>query len=253
MITWSSRRKLMYAGSFLSLLAAVGGVVFYVVSSERPTCFDGIKNQGEEAVDCGGQCTLACSNAVLPIVVRWQRIFRVGEGLYNAVAMVENPNIRLGAKDVPYLFRVYDSKGILIVERRGVVGIFPGSVFPVFEAAVPTGSRIGSRVTFEFAPNPKWVRIERKVPDVRIAELAVSQELTSPRITAMLENHEVENYRDIVVVAVVYDKEGNAMGVSRTKVDVLKKGASSPLIFTWPSPFPGPYSTIDLIPLPQEF
>lgn len=35
---------------------AAAGDIFYVVSEKPQTCFDGIQNQGEEGIDCGGPC-----------------------------------------------------------------------------------------------------------------------------------------------------------------------------------------------------
>ena len=46
---------------------AAAGDIFYVVS-QKPTCLDGIKNQNEESIDCGGICR-SCKELAIPKIM----------------------------------------------------------------------------------------------------------------------------------------------------------------------------------------
>lgn len=47
---------LFYSRVTFGTETAAAGDIFYVVSEKPATCFDGIQNQGEEGIDCGGPC-----------------------------------------------------------------------------------------------------------------------------------------------------------------------------------------------------
>ena len=92
--------------------------VFLLIFYDKPTCFDGKQNQDESGVDCGGVCEKVCSfQAVKPNII-WSRSFKVSEGIYNAIAYIENPNIRAEAFAVPYVFKIFDERNILISEKK---------------------------------------------------------------------------------------------------------------------------------------
>ena len=48
---------MFYAKVSYGIETAVAGDIFYVVEQMPPTCFDGVKNQNEEDIDCGGVCS----------------------------------------------------------------------------------------------------------------------------------------------------------------------------------------------------
>src|SRR5574343_394328 len=106
MVSWSSRRKIIFLsilGGFVALLVAVPAFFLW---HETPTCFDSKQNGDEAGVDCGGSCRLLCSFDAISPNVLWTRSFRVAPGVYSAVAYVENHNITSSAVAVPYVFKL---------------------------------------------------------------------------------------------------------------------------------------------------
>lgn len=49
-------KQFFYAIMFISIVSAIGFVVYEKYTYEAPTCFDNIKNQDEKEADCGGPC-----------------------------------------------------------------------------------------------------------------------------------------------------------------------------------------------------
>src|SRR5574343_1335055 len=130
-MNWASRRKLIYGSIVAFCLIIFVWLPSAYVLYTPPSCSDKKQNEGELGVDCGGPCATLCQNLALAPIVSWQRVFKIADGYYNSIAYIENPNIGSIAHNVPYLFRAYDSKNVLIVERRGKATLLPNTKFPL--------------------------------------------------------------------------------------------------------------------------
>lgn len=242
----------MYGLAVLAFLAIVIGVPsYFIFFNKQPTCFDGKQNGTETGIDCGGACASvrACVQDVLPQpIVMWSRPFSVARGLHNLVAYVQNPNVNYTAQPIEYLFRVYDVDNVLLGTREGYAMVPPTKAFPIFEAAFDAGERQPAKAVFEFTQPAVWKQFETSVPELVIYDEILRNASSSPRIDAMIQNKTINRYRDIEVVAVIYDEKGNARAASRTLVDVLPGSESRPLIFTWPEPFDFQAVKIEIIP-----
>src|SRR4051812_17152322 len=111
---WSTRKKL---GCFGMIAVVVAIILAYFIYQNFiktvPTCFDGIKNQNERGIDCGGVCTLVCPMDVKSIVPIWSRVFHTAGDVYSVVSYVENQNQDAGVKQIDYEVRIYDDHNIL--------------------------------------------------------------------------------------------------------------------------------------------
>ncbi len=240
---------MMYAGSILFVLVAIIAPLVFFALHEPASCFDGIQNQNETAIDRGGPCQLLDEQYLQPHAVLWARSFLVREGFYNAVAYIENPNTSAGVYSAAYQFKLYDKDNILIAERYGSVPLFPGKVFPIFETRIDTGERIPARTFFAFVDDLVWERMENPTAGIRIKGERFTQGNTAPRVDAILENTNVRTKDDVVVIATVFDSDGNAVGSSRTIVETIAGGAEQQIVFTWPAPFGTPVTRVDIVPL----
>ena len=70
-MSWAQRRKATYIISLLFILISIISVILYLALNKKPTCFDGIQNQGEVGVDCGGSCVILCRVQYTNPVVIW--------------------------------------------------------------------------------------------------------------------------------------------------------------------------------------
>jgi hypothetical protein len=158
----------------------------------------------------------------------------VKDGIYNALAYVENSNLDSGVSSLSYRFKFYDSDNILIYERNGETFIPPNKIFGIFESNIDTGSRVPARTIFEFLGAPIWKKGIAPDPLFLITNKFLFEKDGLPRLTASLENHTSDATSDVEVVAILYDITGNAVAVSRTIVASPEKGSVIPLVFTWP-------------------
>lgn len=249
-ISWAKKRQLAYGTLVSVVILIVGSVyVYFGFFNEDPTCYDRKQNGAEHGIDCGGTCSIACNTEVNPEpVLLWARPFEVAKGVNNLVAYLQNPNVGYVGRSVEYLFRVYDKENVLIGTRISRVTIPPVKNFAIFEQSFSSGERKAAKAFFEFTEPIVWEKFTSLKPELAVGNIVTTSVSTSPQVTAEIENKTINRYRNIEVVAVVYDSAGNAMAASKTMVDDLPGGAVIPLIFTWPEPFTSPESKVEIIP-----
>ncbi|HET8574970.1 MAG TPA: hypothetical protein VFM02_02230 [Candidatus Paceibacterota bacterium] len=252
-ISWAAKRKFLY---FLAvfLLIFLPVTAFTLVKTYRPpSCFDHKQNQGEEGPDCGGPCELLCAKGNGDLVVDWDRTFQVSDGVYNAVAYVENKNDQAGIEQVHYTFKIYDQNNILITTRSGTTFVNPGERFVIFEPRIDTKYQIPARTFLEFESSPTWERAPQAAPKIEVVSRTLTDADTAPRLTVTLHNPALTDISNIQVVAVVYDINGNAIGSSSTYIDNFPRTSDAQAYFTWPQPFSGQASRIEIIPRVNVF
>lgn len=236
-------------GVFLFFLFVLGGPLAYWYFSIPPTCSDGIQNQRETGVDTGGPCPLLDARTLQPHATLWTRSFRVRDGSYNVAAYIQNPNKEAGVRQVRYRLGLYDAQNILVAEREGTTFIMPGSITPILEPRIETGNRIVARTYLEFVGALVWERLENTALVVGVNNKEVTEVDSKPRLTATVSNNSVADLVGSSFVAVIFDPAGNAFAASATTLDRLSAGASTPIAFSWPDPFPVQVGRIDIIPL----
>ena len=237
MTSWSLKRRVTYISIVLGFLGIIAGWFLFVGLYQPSTCFDGKQNGLEAGPDCGGECEFLCPFQVAEPVVLFSRAFQVADGVYNAVAYVENPNFNIGNVSVPYTFKFYDKNNTLVDEETGRTFISAGQISPIFIGPLSSDHTI-SRTVFELNDNGRWkyVKSVTESPFV-VRNKKLSNADTLPKVEAAVENTTVNEYKDVEVVTVVYNALENAIATSRTFIDTLPRKGSVPVTFTWPTPF----------------
>lgn len=247
-MNWAMQRRLIYFSGLILILLIIFGLPIYRSLNKEATCFDGKKNSNETGIDCGGSCLRVCADDIEDPIVLWTRSFKVKDGIYNSVVMIENSNVDLEASNVSYAFKLFDDRNILVYERKGRANILSQKIFPIFEGSIFVGERVPSRTFFEFTGNIAWDTKIEESPKISVKNKTLLNEDTSPRIEAELKNESLIDIKDIEVIALVFDSKNNAIASSRTIVDVLEKDSTVDVIFTWPDPFKGKANKIEVIP-----
>lgn len=252
-LSWRIKRKLSITTGII-LVVGIPLVAFVVARlNVAPTCFDGIQNQQEAGIDCGGPCDLSCAKGNVGLVVNWARSVLVSSGVYDVVAYIDNDLDGAAIKRIHYTFRVYGDDGKVIAEREGTTFVNPGESFVVYEPGIETGYKIPERTSFSFENDPTWTRTTENPPDIQVRERHLSNLNTKPELRAKLENNELISVKNIPVIAVVYDQKGNAIGVSGTFIEKFPRTSEKVIHFTWPEPFDGKASRVEIIPRVSVF
>jgi hypothetical protein len=248
-MSWASKRRAEYLFGVILFFAVLIGVPTAILLYHAPTCNDGKQNQDETDVDKGGSCPLVDERMLTPHATLFARAFKVRQGVYTAVAYVENPNVNAGVVAAPYRFALYDINNVLVAERTGIMSVLPGAITPVFEGSIPTGNRDISRAFFEFTDPLVWERLTNPISQIVTHEIEPLDIDTNPRVTALVKNDAVTDIRNLKVVAVVFDTQGNAFASSGTVIPLVPGGQETPVTFTWPEPFKYRIAKIDVLPI----
>lgn len=240
----------------LVVAAVVVSAVFLIVYrlTPPPTCFDNRKNQGEEDVDCGGPCAPCALKRQEPLAVFWARIIPVGERQYDFAAEIKNPNLALGGTFL-YTFKIFDNTGFLLAERKGRSFIYPGETAHVIENSFATERTVDH---IDLAIQDTAFMLSRDTEPDLIGRGTYTIQAGGPgrqagHVSALLVNRTLEDKKNILVNVLLYDKDGNVVGVNKTVVDSLASGASLPLEFSWPGVIEGGVDFITIEPRVAKF
>ncbi len=252
---WGLKRKMIYT---LAVLAFIGGIIFLILRSYLsvdPTCFDAKLNGDESGIDCGGSCELVCRDDTRDIIIEWARALPVTDTVYNLVASLQNQNVHAGIRRVAYEFKAYDSKNILIAERRGYTAIGPNQRTAIFEGTVDMGIRVPYLTTFTFLEPLVWHETEDRFAKklLTIERETWTQLESSPKLTARVRNNNAFDIVDVNVVVIAYDGSGNALATSQTVVESIPQGSFKDVAFTWPQPLQATPIKVDIIPRINAF
>ncbi len=251
MTSWSQRRKLIYGGIAALVVCAAIFLLAFFFFYKAPTCFDGVRNGNEQGVDCGGSCQRLCPSAFLAPSVSWTRLEQVAPGLYNVAAYVINPNPTAGAALVPYHVILYDDQGVEITEYDGTMTLPPHRNALAFNGAVSTGKRIPSRALFELTAAPNWLSEADPLAALSVGDKTYSEDASGASLSVVLKDTAVDPVGRTSVYAVLYDKDGNALGFSKTILDGIPAYGSAVAPFTWPSSFGGAVISIEVLPVAE--
>lgn len=236
-LNWRAKRQLFYLAIFAALALAVLGAAIFWLSAE-PTCFDGRKNQGEEGIDCGGSCGKKCVGETKNLAILWSRAIKTSDGIYDAAALAENPNIFAGIQSLSYKFKLYDQRNVLVGIREGETFVNPAERFIIFEPGIVTKERIPARAVLEVAAKEEidWTRIEKNPPNLSVEKKTFYKD-PFPFLEVKAHNRSLTLFSEVYVNAVIYDKDNNVQAVSQSVLDAVEPDALRSAFFTWQKPF----------------
>ena len=248
-MSWAQIRKTTYIVSILFVFIIIFSVILFSTFNKVASCTDGIQNQGEQGIDCGGPCTNLCraqfSNPVVIWGPRWVKV--INSGTYNFLTYVQNPNIGVGAYNVPYLFKVYDKDDILLYQKTGTAYIPPNNNFVIFEDNINLNDKVPVRAKFEFSENPMWQKIDSMESSITAVSKNLINEDTKPKLLVTMRNSTLKPIENIESVAILYDENNNAVAFSKTKIDSIDEDSTSDIVFTWPEKFKEKIVRIDIV------
>src|SRR3989338_10602098 len=97
-----TQKRLFIGLVFILILSGIGYGI-YAGLATKFSCTDGIMNGKEEGLDCGAlACGKACEPAIMPISIISSQFLEIGQGDYDFVAQVSNPNVSYGASRIEY-------------------------------------------------------------------------------------------------------------------------------------------------------
>jgi len=221
-------------GWIIIIAIIIVGIYFLFFGSSTPTCFDGVKNQNEESVDCGGVCRSCTPEQTLEIL--FQVIVPTLNNNYDLATKIKNPNSGVGAEMIDYQFNLYDDTNQIVSSKAGKTYILPQEtkyvVEPKFYSEKPA-----TKIEFKIN-NISW----KKIGQISDLELQVKNteyqilEDGSNVLVGAIENRSSYDLDTIEVAGVLFDENNKIIAVGKTSMNTVLRNESRGFEIFWPYP-----------------
>lgn len=253
---WAQRRKMTYMLGLMLFLVLVGLSITHKATNTVATCFDQKKNGDEVGIDCGGGCLQYCPNELSEPKVRWVRSFEIAPGIVHSIAYIEHSYPTASSASFKYQFRLYDEKNSLITERTGTTYLGPMGKTAIVDTLIPVGNSSVATTRFSFKGSIPWQKVALSFSQsvIKTDRNMLENFENGTRLTSTLENQSRYSFKDMEVVAILYDYNDNAINISKVLLPQLKALSNETVYFTWQNKIdPKNVSRIEIIPRINPF
>lgn len=214
-------KQILYGLLFVGILTIVGWIAWQpeeeaIVAS----CTDGIQNQEEEGVDCGGPCT-SCELRDLRLQIGGVEIIKVGDKS-SLLVRVTNPSKNFGLNNVAYQFQVLGGLGTLLESVDGVLNMGAAEDKHIAVVGLDLDKRDIEEViftldTFEFTDREDLIDYGLRTSG---AQTTFPEEVV--RVDGLIKNESSSLIPEVVVTAIFYTESGEIANVGDTFLTNLK-------------------------------
>jgi len=246
-----SRKKAIIVFIYF-LIFAIIAVLLYFWFFPKATCFDKIKNQNEEDVDCGGVCKKCEKIVAQDLVVNKAGAVETGTpGQFDFYAEVYNPNNSFGSKSFDYEFVFKNASGEKISSVKGKDFILPGEQKYIVELNASSVVEFSS-VDFNIT-NSQWVEFNDyyEKPQLKITNKSYSESNTADIFGSahgLLKNDSPYDFSQIKIKVILRDANDNILALNSTEVKTVKTGEEREFTVLWPKKFSGTVMKVDVQP-----
>lgn len=227
------KKQLIIGTIFILILGSIGYGI-YAGLVIRASCTDGVMNGKEEGVDCGTlACGKACEPAIMPINIISSQFFKVGQGQYDFVAQLSNPNVSYGASRLEYSL-IFLKDGSEIQTNKGVSYILPGQTKWLVFTVLKIPEEVGSiRLIINNAQWEKLNILNNMVSFVlRRKDYHTTQKSTE--FNGVLYNDSNFNFDKVDLAVILFDDAGGIVGVNRTDIRTFISKSERGFNVVWP-------------------
>lgn len=237
MSAWATQRKFYI---FFTILVGISiitiGILFFFLYKPE-SCVDGLHNQSELGIDCGGVCPNACKESPKELLTLWSRVFPLADGIYSSVSYIENQNKDLYIPNIQYVAKFFDSNGVYVTFSSNYTRISADGITPVLIPFIISDKREISNVEFSFIEEPVFKMYKDGDINFNVLNTEILNLDTSPKVRALINFESDSPIRESEFVAIIYDQKNNAIGASRTVQEDINPSEIRELQFTWVNPF----------------
>jgi hypothetical protein len=225
-----TRKQFVIAVIFILILVMIAGGVWLLVRPPKATCFDGIQNQEEDDIDCGGPCN-ACDKPI-KLKILYQDFIPTTDGSFDFVAKVKNPNSEWGIEFLRYRFYMFNQNDEQVGFKEGNTYILPQEEKYFVEQRIefPKLGRIELRID-----NINWKKLKDfNELDLKIKNSGVKLlENNYTQAFGVVENKSNFNLDRIEVIGLILDND-KIIAAGKTDMRTVLIGEERYFEITWP-------------------
>lgn len=220
------QKQLIIGLVFILIFSGIGYGIYSGLVIEA-SCTDGIMNGQEEGLDCGTlACGKTCEPAIMPLNIITSKFFKVGDGDYDFVAQISNPNTSYGASRVEYHLDAFN--------YLGATYILPGQTKWLVLTALKSPKESGDiNLVID---NAQWEKLDIPNNVINFVLRRKDYRLTAKgsELEAVLYNDSNFDFDKIDVAVILFDEAGSVIGVNRTDIRTFVSKSERGFNVAWP-------------------
>lgn len=225
----------------------IWGVVWLILPA--PTCSDGKQNQRESGVDCGGPCS-PCVPPITaePLQVVEKALVPTGQGNFDVVTRIKNPNIQYGSAVFSYEIILKDAAGSVVATRSGRSFILPVETKYIIEPNIKTSAE---PTTVEVnISGYQWQQFSGyEEPGINVYNKRYSLIASGAgfsEVYGLLKNESEFDFNLIKISVILRDVTGKVLAVNNTEMKTVNASGQRDLRLIWPVSFPGEVVSVEI-------
>jgi hypothetical protein len=243
-------KRLTIVVVYLLVFFAIGAGTF-VAMRPAATCFDGVRNQDEVEVDCGGICALACVEHIVgnDLVIRELTFIPSDRGKYDVIARIFNPNNDVGAASFQYSLILKDAADVELGRVTNSGFILPQETKTLLAFNLESDKR-PAKAVIEMS-DFVWQRIQeyRAKPELNLYSKRYV-ERPDPSVfgavTGTLINESIYDFRSIQIKVILRDAAGLPLAVNQTVMQTVMVGRERDVRIVFPAAFSGTVAQVEM-------
>lgn len=220
------KKQIFIVSIFALIILIIAFGVYFFYFRPAPTCSDGIKNQKEEGIDCGGSCQECEIKNLKNINILWVKALATQNQNYDLLARVSNLNQNYGSSQFNYEFQLFDLNDNLISARQGSAFILPREEKYVIEQKVFAGQEV-SKVKLYISPI-SWERAkDYSPPEIQVLNKKFEIKNEYPIFalaSGIVKNSSYSICENVKIIIVLFGVNNEPVAVNSVNVDRLDAG-----------------------------
>jgi hypothetical protein len=229
-------KQFIYGFLYLVVLAALVFGFYRLFLRPTPSCTNGIQDQNETGIDCGGVCGNVCLSAANPLEVPEKAlVFHPAASHTVLLGEVRNPNADIAALNFGYHFDLYDASGTLVGTVQGDSYLYGSEIryLAAFDDAPVAAAATRAELVLEV---PEWIaatQFPRPPLDIQDSRVATTTGMFS--VTGHAVNRDTLALPHVTVLALFHGRFGEIAGVSQTELDNVAAGEARAFTIVHPA------------------
>lgn len=226
---------LIYLAVFLIIVFTV-----YKFLQPKPTCNDGIINQNEEQVDCGGVCAPCVQEiSVDEIEIIESGFVYGGNNKFDVFAKIKNPNYQYGSSSFEYHFILKDSSGNIIGEKKETGFILPYETKYIIETNIESNqSPAGLEVIISGEQWEEFSGYEEPALGIYNKRFSDSEGgAFTAEAVGFMRNDSYFDFGSIKINIILKNEQEDVVAVNTSVLNTIKSGEEREFRVTWPYRF----------------
>ncbi len=222
----------------------------YSVFKTKETCLDGIKNQNEEGIDCGGICSKKCEKIKADdlIIGETGAVGSSTAGEYDFFGVVTNSNNDYGSDYFAYQVKFKDETGALLGEKQGDSFILPGDEKYIVENNIKL-DKAPAKIEFSISDS-RWVETAGfyEKPDLKVVNKTcneISSGVGFFEAKGLLKNESPFDFALIKMKIILKNESGKIIALNGTDMRTVNSGENRDFRVFWPGRFSGEVANME--------